>query len=510
MKLDEINERLRPHQVEPAKWLAAVLDHFYSGVDLSDTGTGKTYVAAAIAALSKLPTLVVGPKIACSIWQRAAAHFDEKFSVVGYEMLRTGNTPFGKWSNGTAKPSSFFKCQTCQCVVDLENFTPCYAHPRGIHCLETKKRAANYGHFIFHPAVKQLIFDEVHRCAGRDSWNAEMLIAAKRQNIRTIGLSATAACNPLNMRALGYLLDLHGLDQDVFEAQQVRRASFFTPGRLVRPNFYKWSAGYGCRKDPRFRGWKWLVGAEEQQRIMLDIRSHILPERGVRVQWQDIPGFPDRQITAELYDLDSPEEIDGCYKEMAEALARVDERVANYLAPDSPLSKIMAARQRVEILKVPIFTELGQDYLAKGYSPVFFVNFRQTIDELSKRFPEFPIIDGSAESVKHRDEYVKTFEANLCPGLIVNSEAGSECLSAHDLDGFHPRVGLVSLSYSATKMRQLFGRLHRDSGKSPAFYRVILANKTVEVKIHRAVSPKLNNLDALNDADLSPDNLKIV
>jgi superfamily II DNA or RNA helicase len=494
---DEIQERLRPHQVEPAKHLSAVLAQHRSGVDLSDTGTGKTYVTAAVAANSRLPTLVVCPKIARSTWTRAAEHFGEKFSVVGYEMLRTGNTPFGKWSNGDAKGTQRFKCTICQCFVDLEKFTPCYAHPRGIHCLETKKRPANYGHFTFHPGVKQIIFDEVHRCSGVDSWNAEILIAAKRQGIRTLGLSATAACNPLGMRALGYMLDLHNLDQDLL-------------GNRKLPHFYKWAMRYGCRQDPAFRGWKWMVGAEQQRQIMLDIRSQILPDRGVRVSWKDIPGFPDRKIDIELYDLDDPEAINSAYKEMAEALGRVDEKVANYLAPESPLSKIMAARQRVEILKVPIFKELGDDYLAKGFSVVFFVNFRATIDELAKRFPDFPIIDGSTESVKHRDEYVQNFEKNQCPGLIVNCDAGSECLNCHDLDGFHPRVGLVSLGFSATKFRQLAGRLHRDAGKSLAYYKVVLAAGTVETKIRRAVAPKLDNLDSLNDADLSPENLKIV
>lgn len=502
LSAEEIKERLRGHQVEPAKHLSAVLSTHRSGVDLSDTGTGKTYVSAAVAAASGLPTLVICPKIARSVWSRAAEHFGEKFSVVGYEMLRTGNTPFGKWSNGKPEAKQFFKCQTCQCIVDLEKFEPCYAHPRGIHCLETKKRAANYGHFIFHPAVKQLVFDEVHRCSG-DSWNAEMLIAAKRQGIRTLGLSATAACNPLGMRALGYLLDLHNLDSD--EMVKLKIGNF-----RKRPSFYRWAMKHGCRQDPAFRGWKWMVGAEQQRQIMLDIRSQILPDRGVRVAWGDIPGFPDRKIDAELYDLDDPEAINSAYKEMAEALSQVDLKVASYLAPESPLSKIMAARQRVEILKVPIFKELGDDYLAKGFSPVFFVNFRATIDELAKRFPDFPIIDGSTESVKHRDEYVQTFQENRCPGLIVNCDAGSECLSCHDLDGFHPRVGLVSLGFSATKFRQLVGRLHRDAGKTLAYYKVVLAAGTVEVKIRRAVAPKLDNLDSLNDADLSPENLKIV
>jgi hypothetical protein len=64
-------------------------------------------------------------------------------------------------------------------------------------------------------------------------------------------------------------------------------------------------------------------------------------------------------------------------------------------------------------------------------------------------------------------------------------------------------------NHSAAKMRQLFGRLPRDGGKSTAYYRVLLAAKTIETNIHRALRTKLNNLDALNDADLNPGNLII-
>jgi len=488
---------LRPHQIAPAWELREILRTKRTAVDLSGTGTGKTYVACAVAADSKLPTLVVHPKVARSAWSRAAAEFNEIFSQVGYEMLRSGNTPFGKWENGVSGREKFFKCQCCQQVVDLDNFKPCYCHPAGIHCLETRSKAHDYGRFNFHPAVKQVIFDECHRCNGRDSLNADMLIAAKRQGLRVLGLTATAGFNPLNFRALGYLLDLHGLDHDVLM------------GGGVRPNFYRWARKYGCQKDPRFRGFKWMVGAERQAEIMLELRGLIIPARGVRVRSEDIPGFPACDIQPELYDVTTPEVFDRLYEQVREAQEALKVRKLDDVAPDSPLTKILRARQEVELLKVPIAAELGQDYLDKGFSVVHFVNFRQTIDELLKLFPQSRVIDGTADSVKQRDESVDLFQANTINSLIVNNEAGGVCLSMQDLDGFHPRVGLVMPCHSATTMRQVFGRLPRDGGKSPAVYRVMLAAGTIETSIHRALRLKLDNLDALNDADLNPGNLII-
>lgn len=462
-------------------------------------GSGKTYVGAAVASYLKTPTLVVCPHIAQSAWKRAAEHFADRFSVIGIEKLRAGNTQFGCWSN--YRPGTeYLKCTMCQCRLDPLHPIPCYAHPDGVHCVESKRTAPHYGKFEFHPGVKLVIFDEAHRFGGIDSLNGDIVIAAKQQNKKVLALSATLADNPLKMRALGYLLDLHNLNTDLFQVAHIGR-------RVALPSFYRWARSHGCIHDARFHGWKWLVGQERQREIMAAIRAQIFPARGVRLDYDDIPGFPERDIVAELYDLDDPEAVDSCYKEMAEALRQLDDKAANDKSPDGPLTRLLRARQRVELLKVPVAESLATDWLETGKSVGIFVNFRQTIDELKKRFPNSVIIDGSPDSIKNRDRYVEKFQANTCRLALINCEAGGVALSLADLDGQHPRAGLVFPGLSATSLRQLFGRFHRENGRSRCHYRVLFANKTVEMQTHRVVTPKLNNLDALNDGDLSPANL---
>src|SRR5579872_1457251 len=131
---NELLEKLRPHQKSPFAHLQTVLANYGSGVDQSGTGTGKTFVGAAVAISRREPALVVCPKVAMSSWERAAEHLGEKISVINYEMLRTGHTPFGKWDNENPKSSLFFVCEICQCKVDVGNPRPCPHHPRGIHC----------------------------------------------------------------------------------------------------------------------------------------------------------------------------------------------------------------------------------------------------------------------------------------------------------------------------------------------------------------------------------------
>lgn len=493
---------LRDWQIEPANRLTSILQSHDSAVDCSDTGTGKTFVAVAVMSALKLPTLVVVPKISITSWGRVAEMFGEQFSIINYEQLRTGNTDFGQWENQAgvnAGRQSYHLCQCCQQRVDIRNPSQCYAHPLGIHCVEEKKKSIRYGRFEFHPAVKAVVFDEVHRCGGMDSLNAEMLIATKRQRIKTLGLSATLACDPMKLRALGYSLDLHN---DKFDDPWRRGA------KTLVPNFHRWAAQHGCRKIPPLPGIRWAVSAERQKTIMAGIRAQIIPERGVRVTTAEIPGFPERQITAELYDLEQNGQIDKLYREMEGALNALDVKAAGDKAPDHPLTIFLRAHQRVELLKVPVAVELTQDALEKGLSVGIFVNFSQTIDELSRRLGCSDIIDG--RDLCDRQGVIDRYERDEARLVLVNSEAGGICVSLQDVRGVFPRMGFVFPGFKATTILQVFGRFHRDGGKSKCFYRVILAANTVERDIYRNLKGKLDNLSALNDSDLRPDNLPLV
>lgn len=480
---------LRPHQIEPATQLLSILQRNRTAADFSDTGTGKTFVAAAVAVAMRLPTLVIVPKVAVSQWHRAAEHFGDTLSVINYEMLRTGRTQFGKWDN--TPPAGFvsdeiYKCQWCQLKVNFKKFVPCYCHPSGIHCVNVKKKPWKYGDFHFSPEVRMTIFDEGHRCGGLDSLNAELMVAARKTVPKSLVLSATAATDPTKMKALGYFLDLHTLDHDMLFGGKDR--------------FITWAAKRGVRKEP-MRGLQWRVTPEKQLEIMAQIRQEIIPARGVRVCVEDIPGFPKREIVSELYDLDEYNEIDRLYDKMAQALERLGLRAAGDADPDHPLTQILRARQKIELLKTPIAVELARDYLDKGYQVAVFINFKETMAEMCDRLATKCCIRGQ-QSSRDRDQCIADFQSGKSRLIIVNNEAGGIAVSLHG----RRRVGLVFPPEKAITLQQVFGRLHRDGGEN-CHYRVMFAAKTVEVRVHKNLQRCLNNLDALNDADLNPFNL---
>ncbi len=456
----------------------------HAAIDFSVMGSGKTYVACAVLKSLGLPTVVVAPKVALTSWRRVATAFDDSHTVVNYEALRTGRTPAGWWDN-TPPPGfereEFFVCQCCQREVDFDQFTPCYCHPTGCHCIINKKRKWDYGQFHYHPAVKVVVFDEVHRCSGLNSLNERMLTAARREGKKILCLSATAGMSPLDMKGLGYACGLHN-----------------------NSDFYWWARKHGCRNDPSFGGFVWQQTPQRQQEIMKKIGDELIPSRGVRISAADIPGFPECDISAELYDLENPALVDSLYADMAAPLRALDSRAENDLVGDHPLTKLLRARQRLEILKVPIAVELARDLISKGYSVVIGVNFQQTLDEIRSRLKWKCFIDGTPSGVKHRQKHIDSFQADEEHGMVVNIKAGGVAVSFHDLHGNRARVGLTMPGDSAIDLIQWFGRLPRQGAKSRSVYRVLLAANTVEEQIQKRFNAKKANISALNDRDLLP------
>lgn len=444
-------------QPGPAQHLLDTLRRNGAAVDGSDTGVGKTFQAGAVIKAMEMPTLVVCPRAAITPWNRMGEALGVEFDIINWEMVRTGRTPY------------------CAFDDDLNSFK-------------------------WAPEVHFLVFDEIHRAGGTESWNAELVIAAKRQRIYTIGLSATLGDDPTKFRAIGYLLGLHTLHD-----QRVDKLS-------VRPGFTRWLKAHGCHDSGG--GSYYFQGSDTAKRAMMNkINSKIFPERGTRVRTADLgDAFPDRQITAELYDMGDKEQIEALYADMAEAMAELKTRAAFDKDPNHPMTRLIRARQTVELLKVPTFCSLAKDALAQDYSVVLFVNFKQTLDELRRRLNIACFIDGTQageKGLQQRDYMIDIFQKNRERIIVANNDAGGVALSLHDIYGGFPRIGFVSLGWSATKTRQLFGRLHRAGAKSKALYRCLLAAGTVEEKVHRALAPKLNRLDALMDGDLDACNLEL-
>lgn len=433
-------EGLREWQVPLVAQLCSALKQNHSAIDGSDTGAGKTYVATAAARELKLKVGVVCPKSVISAWKKVISkHFKMKeVFVLNYESVKTG-----KYKNiGTWK---------------------------------TVSRTSNRQFFEWNlPKDTLLIFDESHRLKGQGTQNSEIAIAAKKQKYHILCCSATNAINPLELKATGFILGLY---------------------KKGWPQFLR---DHDCKKG-RF-GWEF--GGDKA--ILKKLHADLFYTRGVRVRKEDIKGFPECEIIAESYNIDdtSEKEIKKVYAEMGRELKTLKIKCKSTAEwKINAMVVQLRARQKAELLKVPLFVEMVEDSLEDGMSVAVFLNFSDTIRALSKRLNTKCIVWGENKG-SERDNNIEDFQADKERVILVNVQAGGAGLSLHDLNGNFPRIALISPTPSAVNLRQALGRIHRDGAKSKSMQKIIFVANTEEEDTCERVKQKLENLDTINDGEL--------
>lgn len=446
MNLDQLLEPQRDHAVR------ALNSVFLNGVfaDLSETGTGKTYVAAWLAKQLNVPVVVVCPKVAKRTWDKVLGIFGIRANVVvNFELLMRGNTSHLTFKNGKDDDSSFYQ--------------------------------------IHFPKDALVIIDEVHKCKGWNSKNSDFLIACKQQKYKLLVLSATAATNPLEMKSFGFATLLHNL-----------------------VDFRKFLSEAGAYVG-RFGGFQIDLGCDKTLNAMGNMHKALFDKLGVagrmtRGQFGTI--FPDNRIIADVFDMGTnTEKIQKVYDMMERELIQLEDSSKNY--KEHQFAIMTKARRLSELLKVPTMVEMIEDLFDEGISPVCFVNYTETVDAIKNKLIKDKklashlgfIVGGQSDKVRNSD--IDAFQSNTRRVMIANLAAGNACLSLHDLVGDHPRHSIISPSFSAIHLVQALGRIHRAHGKSPCIQKVVFAADTIEEHACRRVQSKINNIDMLNDCDLT-------
>jgi superfamily II DNA or RNA helicase len=324
------------------------------------------------------------------------------------------------------------------------------------------------------PRGSLVIWDECQNASGYKSQNGKVLAYTKAYGLKTLCLSATCADSPLKMRALGYLLGLHAFK-----------------------DHYDWCLRHGCYKNP----WGALeyVKSESISEIhMRAIHHAIFPKKGNRIRIQELDVFPENAIFADAYDLDSYTDA------VNEIYARMGAELQDPEMASNPLTVMLRAGQAAELCKVPLLVDLATESLDEEKSVVVFVNFRDTLVQLTEalaRHSPRTIYGGQAGD--ERDAAIAAFQADSSRVMVAMIQAGGVGVSLHDLNGKHPRVSLISPTFNAVQLKQALGRIHRAGGRTKCVQRLVFAAGTVEEKACKAVRKKLNNIARLNDGDLS-------
>jgi SNF2 family DNA or RNA helicase len=238
----------------------------------------------------------------------------------------------------------------------------------------------------------------------------------------------------------------------------------------------------------------------------------LYPDRASRVRI-DILGdmFPQTQINAIPYTMSKQRifEIEKEYKKLAIELDQIknkkdSDKINNKI---NPLTLTMRAHQKIEILKIPIFIELANDFLQNKFSIVIFVNFTQTLKTIADMLHTDSIIYGE-QTYEDRMRIIDDFQTNKTNIIILNIKAGGVGISLHDMHGGHPRVSLISPTWSSLDLVQALGRIHRAGGKTKSLQRIIYTANTVEERIAEKLKIKLQNINSINNGDLDLTNIE--
>lgn len=444
--------------LEPQKQHAkTLLDSIYLNgyaVDLSDTGTGKTFSASAIARELGVPVVVVCPKVVIPNWKKVLGSYGiNQPLVINYEKLCRGNT---KWLTYTKK------------------------------LFNNKKSWESLGVNLHFPIGCLVIIDEIHKCKGFRSLNSDFLLACKNAGYKVLGMSATAATNPLELKSLGYLAHLH-----------------------TGYNFSKFCKNAGADLN-RFGGMVIDMSSDKAKRGMQSVHNSLfnLQKSASRMTVDMFKGiFPDNHIVAESFDMGTnTAKINLVYELMEEEIARLDARSVNY--SEHIFAIIMEARRRTELLKIPAFVERVIDLYDEGISPVVFLNFTDSIQSLELRLKKDKRLENTiakivgGQSDKAREKDIADFNADTKRIMLVNLAAGSSGVNLHDLNGKHPRHSLVVPSFSAINLLQALGRICRQGGQTPCFQKIVFSAGTIEERAAERVQKRLDCISTLNDNDL--------
>jgi superfamily II DNA or RNA helicase len=437
---------LYPWQKKHASKLKNFLETKGFAKDGSDTGTGKTVVAIkTVKDLGLLP-FVICPKAVVPNWSQWVTELYPNLTadvVHNYEKLKGGRTQYVK------RKGKGFEWQ-----------------------LNRDKMV--------------LIFDEDHYCKGEKSLNAKMLIAAKRQGYKILCLGATSCSSPLDLKALGYVLELHNAT-----------------------DFWNWCLHNKCRRG-LWGGLEYCGNQNDLKKLHDKVYAY-----GSRIKISDLPPgtFPENLVMVNKYDVDDKESINYYYDSLLDDVNPNYEDYVEEWDDDEDderleITKILDERRMIEELKVDLFCDLAREYIDGGNAAVVFVNFRETLHRLHNQMLTchgiYPEVIHGGQSNRERVDAINRFQSNRAKMMIVTIQSGGVGINLHDTLGNLPRRVIISPTFSAVDLKQALGRCFRSGTKSPVIQNIVFAAGTIEEHVYRSVKAKVKNIDQINDKDVTP------
>ena len=454
-------QKLLSYQEKHVVKLVNILVKNCIALDSSETGTGKTYAAVAVAKETNRKPIIVCPKTLIINWMSVMDHFGvEYYDIVNYETIRNGKTY-------TSENYRFRKSSSYLEILDdsMENFT-------GI----------KYQWKV--PKDTIVIFDEVHRCKDPSTDNGKLLLSVKQlinEKIPALILSATISDKLNDMKISFYLFGI---------IPEIRIYNSYI--KSLKHKYPK----YKLDKSKFKNKVQYQIASSNVQALYIyeEIR-----EFTSRIKIKDLGDkFPSNQIVCQQFIAPETDEIEKAYQQITDHMVELKEHPG-----ENHLAKIQKLKQEIELRKAPIFIEQAQLYLEENKSVIIFVNYLKTLEILVEALNIKCKIYGN-QTIEERQKSIDQFQSNQEKIIICQMRAGSVGIGLHDISGEHPRVTLINFPDSSSDLLQALGRAPRSGAKSIVLQRIIfVANINYEKIIMNNINRKLANLSIINDGDLT-------
>lgn len=412
-QVEQIYQLLYPYQIPHVERLCEILQNRECAVDGSDMGTGKMYSDCAVAAVMGLRPLICCPKSIIPTYFEVVNRFDlEILGITNYEALITGSY--------YTSADSF--------MADRRKVCPYYGgksgRPGGQFPL-----AANTWNL---PADALVIYDEAHKCRHNTATSAMMVSTV---GAKVLLASATLADSVETFKNAATMLGL-ALGKHAFNAW-IRRITTDGTNPIVA------------------------------------IHRAIYPALGSRMRISEIREIDDtvfaRNNVESMICQMSPDEERGIMNAYGDIATAIEALKLRQIGEIHPLTVILRARQRIEMLKTPTFVMTAMEFLLSEKRVIIFVNFDATVDSLFSELAKFVqeewpgssvsvIRGGQKPSVRH--DNVREFQTGRARVIICNIRAGGVGVSLHGAD----RAVLTSPPWSAIDTAQASGRAYRAGG----------------------------------------------
>jgi len=301
-----------------------------------------------------------------------------------------------------------------------------------------------------------LIVDEAHKCKSKTTLNGKMLMAAKNK-CKILLLSASIADSPRAFYVFGFIL------------------GFF-------------------RTQSQCNNWvNNILNAKLMSMTQSNpMHEYLFPKYGSVMYLSEIDTVDKKNIIIPTnYTIDKKSEI--IINNLTEQLSKTE---------FIEINKILIMRQQIELIKANIIIELTEKYINCGHSIAIFINFVETLNNLKKKLKTDCVIHGNLTD-DEKQKNISDFQKNKEKIIICTLQSGGQSINLHDTNGKHPRVSIISPSYSSIDLVQSLGRIYRAGTKSHAIQHIVFCGNTHEENICENIKKKINFMSGLTDDDLS-------